>query len=278
MYDRTKNHIFFGNCLKLMKNIENQSIDLVLCDLPYGTTKCKWDIVIPFHKLWKHYNRIVKENGAIILFGTEPFSSTLRLSNLEMFRYDWYWEKSNGSNWRFANNQPLRVIEIASVFYKKQPTYNPQKVKNPKGYLTMHLGNNPAKISKYSLQITGEPKKEIKNEKNKLKNFHGRNYEPDKLLPRQLVYFHSHIENRLHPTQKPIPLLEYLVKTYTNPGDLVLDHCAGSGTTGIACINTKRQFILMEKNPDYYKEIKKRIDMYAIHHDGEYRAQISKTK
>lgn len=246
-----KNKIICGDCLEVMKTIPNKSVNMILSDLPYGTTACKWDTVIPFAPLWEQYKRIIKDNGAIILFGSEPFSSYLRLSSLDSFRYDWYWQKDKGSNFLFGNKQPMKVIEIASVFYLKQPTYNPQKEVNPNGISKRHLSfgkgvGNSVRAKEIMPNMPDKPKV-------------GKNYEPDKLLPKQIVYFPREQRNKLHPTQKPVSLFEYLIKTYTNEGDLVLDSCAGSGTTGVACKNLNRNYILIEKELEYIGIINKRL-------------------
>lgn len=251
--------IFNEDCLDYMLNIEGSSIDLILCDLPYGSTKCKWDVVIPFDQLWERYNRILKPNGAALLFGNEPFSSHLRLSNLKDYRYDWYWEKDKGANFLFGNKQPIKIIENICVFYKNQPTYNPQKIPNPKGVSKRHLSKNPSKISQNVKDIMGESWKET--EMDESQNYHGANYEPDKLLPKNLIYQAKDQRNKLHPTQKPVGLLEYFIKTYTNPGDTVLDNCAGSGSTGVACQNLGRHCIMIEKDYNYYQTILDRMNL-----------------
>ena len=247
-----------GDCLEKMKDIPDKSIDMILCDLPYGTTACKWDTVIPFEPLWAQYKRIIKDNGAIVLFGTEPFSSYLRLSNIKMFKYDWYWEKDKGANFLFGNKMPIKIIEIACVFYKNQPIYHSQKIINPAGESRRHLSKNPSKISKNVKDIMGEKWKET--EMDNSQNYHGKDYEPDKLLAKQLIYFCKDARNKIHPTQKPVALFEYLIKTYTNEGDLVLDNCMGSGTTGVACKNLNRNFIGIELDPKYFKIAEKRIN------------------
>ena len=226
-----------GDCLELMKDIEDKSIDMILCDLPYGTTACKWDSVIPFEPLWKQYKRIIKDNGAIVLFGSEPFSTMLNYSNMKMFRYEWVWLKNNSTGFQLANKMPLKKHENISVFYKKLPTYNPQGLK-PYGKVNKrgrsgnggHLANE---VNEYIQKFT--------------------NY------PTQTIAF-SYDKLKLHPTQKPVKLLEYLIKTYTNEGDIVLDNCMGSGSTGVACWNTKRRFIGIELNKDYYNIAKERIE------------------
>ena len=220
-----------GDCLELMKNISDKSIDLILCDLPYGTTKCKWDTVIPFDKLWEQYNRIIKDNGAIVLFGNEPFSSQLRLSNLKNYKYDWVWDKKRGSNFATVKIRPFNSFENIMVFYKKQPTYNPQMWKSTP--YTCKQG------------YVGEAKQTGLYRDDVITVNNGDRY------PLTILSFSK--ETGLHPTQKPVALLEYLIKTYTNEGDTVLDNCMGSGSTGVACKNTNREFIGMELDEKYFK-------------------------
>jgi len=261
----SKIELIQGDCLEIMPSIPDKSIDMVFCDLPYGTTKCKWDVVIPLEPLWEQYKRVIKENGVIVLFGSEPFSSALRLSNLSAYRYDWYWQKDKAANFLFGNKMPLKVIEVISVFYSSQPTYNPQKEINPKGVSKRHLSPNPSKISKNVKEVMGNSWKET--EMGETQNYHGKHYEADKLLPKQLVYFSREQRGKLHPTQKPVALAEYLIKTYTNEDETVLDNCMGSGTTGVACKNLDRNFIGIELNPfigielnpEYFKIAEKRI-------------------
>lgn len=220
-----------GDCLELMKDIPDGSVDMILCDLPYGTTACKWDTVIPFEPLWAHYKRVIKENGAIVLFGSEPFSTELRHSNLKMFRYDWVWEKEQGANFMLCKYQPYKVHEIASVFSKKTHAYYPQ----------MTEGRPYVSGKGTSGDITRNvPKVQKKNS--------GTRY------PRSIQRFNTDkSKGSLHPTQKPVALLEYLIKTYTNEGETVLDNCMGSGSTGVACVNTGRHFIGMELDAHYYE-------------------------
>lgn len=240
------NKIYNQDCLEGMKYIDDKSIDMILCDLPYGTTKCKWDTIIPFDKLWEQYNRIIKDNGAIILFGTEPFSSNLRISNIKYFRYDWIWEKDRHANFLFANKQPLKKHENICVFYKKQPTYNPQMTK----------GKPNHKMFSKDDEIKTQYKELMNQEVDLTQN------KQDGLKYPSTVQFFKCLSRgvNIHPTQKPLDLCEYLIKTYTNEGDLVLDNCMGSGTTAIACINTNRKYIGFEKEEKYWQLANERIE------------------
>ena len=234
--------LYHGDCLEAMKNIADKSIDMILCDLPYGTTNCSWDIVIPFEPLWEQYNRIIKDNGAIVLFGSEPFSSALRMSNIKNYKYDWVWEKSKATGFLNAKKRPLVAHEYIHVFYKKQPLYNPQMREGTpynKGMRKQQTEND----------VYGEFKQvEVKSE--------GKRY------PRSVIYYktaETEVET-FHKTQKPVSLLEYLINTYTNTGEVVLDNCMGSGSTGIACINTNRKFIGIELDDTYFNVAKERIN------------------
>lgn len=241
------NEIYLGDCLELMpKHVENKSIDMIFCDLPYGTTACKWDTIIPFDKLWSEYERVIKDNGAIVLFGNEPFSSSLRMSNIKNYKYDWIWDKNKPTGMLNAKRQPLRRFENIMVFYKKQCVYNPQKIKNPKG------------IEKRSLYAYnrenegGETTGEIK------KRGVSSEYEADKLLPVNIQVFKKP-NKPLHPTQKPLALIEYMIKTYTNEGDLILDNTCGSGTTLLGAAKLNRNYIGIEKEEKYYEIACKRV-------------------
>ena len=230
-----------GDCLELMKQIPDKSIDMILCDLPYGKTQCKWDVIIPFEELWSQYNRIVKENGAVVLFGTEPFSSLLRLSNIKNFKYDWIWDKVKGTGFLNAKKQPMRNHEIISVFYKKQCLYNPQKT-------TGHNLKKSFRASYLQTDVYGRMNNDYF-------------YQSTERYPRSIQIFSTDMQNSsFHPTQKPVALLEYLIKTYTNEGETVLDNCMGSGSTGVACVNTRRNFIGMELEEKYFEIAKKRIE------------------
>jgi site-specific DNA-methyltransferase (adenine-specific) len=241
--------LYNDDCLKVLPRLPDNSIDLVLTDPPYGTTACKWDSVIPFEPMWKELKRITKENSAIALFGSEPFSSHLRLSNIDWFKYDWYWNKKRISNPLLAKKQPLRNIEIISLFYNKQPIYNPQPTQkstsvglSKKGHDLFHkteTTNSNLIVDRNKTDI-GYPKTLI--EHIKVMN----NLSKDKA--------------GLHPTQKPIELMEYFVKTYTNENDTVLDFTMGSGSTGVACKKINRNFIGIEMDKNYFNIAKNRIE------------------
>ncbi|MFN5417292.1 MAG: DNA-methyltransferase [Flavobacteriia bacterium] len=231
----------YGDTIEQMKLMPNKSIDFICCDLPYGTTKCKWDSIIPFDKLWNEYSRIIKDNGAIALFGREPFSSKVRLSNENNYRYDWIWEKSKATNFLFAKQMPLIAHEDIMIFYNKLPTYNPQKTKGKpynKGIEKRNEIEAVGKIGNGNLIIN----------------------ESGDRNPRSVIYFRTaESEGKFHPTQKPISLMEYLILTYSNENDTILDNTFGSCTTGIACINTNRNFIGIENNMDYFNISLKRV-------------------
>lgn len=237
-----QNNVYLGDCLDLMVNISDESIDMILCDLPYGTTSQKWDIVIPFDKLWKQYERIIKPNGAIVLFGKNPFTAKLILSNDKLFRYELIWEKSRAGNSMQVCKQPSAIHENILVFYKSQPTYNDLKFKVDEKYIDKRKSINDSFYS--SGHYSGVMKRKADD---------GLRH-PQSILP-----FNSVWKKDMHPTEKPVELFEYLIKTYTNENDLVLDNCAGSGTTAIACMNTNRNFILIEKDVEYFDLINTRI-------------------
>jgi site-specific DNA-methyltransferase (adenine-specific) len=226
-----------------MKEIPDKSVDMILCDLPYGTTACKWDNVIPFEPLWEQYKRIIKDNGTIALFGSEPFSSKLRLSNLKMYRYDWVWIKDKGSDPLNANKRPLNNIENIMIFFNKMGIYNPQ-MKVAKPYIKNQKNSR-----------LGEHLKDKKIKPSNKINYGFR-------YPLRNIYFARDTSKgySLHIVQKPIALLEYLIKTYTNEGNTVLDNCMGSGSTGVACINTNRNFIGIELDENYFNIAKERIN------------------
>jgi site-specific DNA-methyltransferase (adenine-specific) len=232
-----------------MKSIPDGSIDAIITDPPYGTTACKWDSVIPFDLMWEQLNRIIKPNGAIVLFGSEPFSSALRMSNIKNYKYDWIWNKRKAGNFALGNKQPLKTHEIISVFSLNTHNYYPQKKLLEKTQ-TRHLGK---KSINREDGFTGGIGKEIK---------YGKDYEPNKKLPISIQEFKkdNYKSNIFHPTQKPVELLEYLIITYTNENETVLDFTMGSGTTGVACVNTNRNFIGIEMDDNYFEIAKKRIN------------------
>ena len=232
-----------GDCLEVMGSLPADSVDLILCDLPYGTTDCKWDSVLPFDVLWQRYSFILKTKGVVVLTSAQPFTSQLVLSNPKMFRYDIIWDKVNrNTGYGNANKMPLRRHEHISVFYKQLPTYNPQMVEG-KPYVAKRSGKKPDVYASGGLT----PKDGVNT---------GFRF-PVSILP---IAADIKTEMGLHPTQKPVALMEYLIKTYTNPGDTVLDNCMGSGTTGVACVNTGRNFIGIEKDPAYFEICKQRIE------------------
>ena len=229
--------LLHGDCLELLQNIPDKSIDMILTDPPYGITACKWDSVIPFAPMWEELNRIIKPNGAICLFGSEPFSSALRMSNIKYFKYDWIWEKEQGANFMLCKYQPYKVHEIVSVFSKSKHNYFPQMT-DGKPYIS---GKGT------SGDITGNVKKiQTKND--------GKRY------PRSIQKFCTGKSKSKHPTQKPVALLEYLIKTYTLENETVLDFTMGSGSTGVACVNTNRDFIGIELDDKYFSIAKDRIE------------------
>jgi len=229
--------LLHGDCLELMKSIPNKSIDMILCDLPYGTTACKWDTVIPFEPLWKQYKRIIKDRGCIALFGSEPFSSYLRMSNIKDYKYDWVWNKKKGGNPLLSKIQPIKITEIISIFNSK--IYYPIMTKRDK---PKSRGKNKGTIS------------DTTNNAFIIDRIYFEKY------PKNIIEFsNANQNNKFHPTEKPISILEYLIKTYTLENETVLDNCMGSGSTGVACINTNRNFIGIEKDKTYFEIAKKRI-------------------
>jgi DNA modification methylase len=224
-----------GDCLDMLKEIKSGSIDFILTDPPYGTTACKWDSVIPLDDMWLELKRIIKPNGAIVLFGAEPFSSSLRMSNIKQYKYDWFWEKNFKTGHLNAKKQPMRSIENMSVFYGKQCIYNPQGI-------AVHN-----KIKDRGVGATTNNKCGAVN----IQSHTG--------YPHQLLSFNRDTGKSLHPTQKPVALMEYLIKTYTNENETVLDFTMGSGTTGVACINTNRAFIGIELDESYFEIAQQRI-------------------
>lgn len=237
------NKIINADCMDILKQLPDKCIDAIICDLPYGTTACSWDSIIPFEPLWEQYKRIRKDNTPIVLFGSEPFSTYLRMSNIKEYKYDWYWIKDKGSDPLNCNKRPLNNIENIIVFYEKQPIYNPQITK----------GEPYKKINKNcKLGIHLQDKKIIATN----------TFNDGFRFPLRDLYFARDTSKgySYHPTQKPVKLLEYLIKTYSNEGDLIIDNCSGSGTTAVACHNLKRRFICIEKDYDYWKASVERLE------------------
>ena len=241
------NTIYNVDCLEGMKRIPDKSVDMILCDLPYGTTACSWDTIIPFEPLWEQYERVIKDNGAIVLTSDEPFTSQLINSNLKKFRYKWIWQKSYSTGFMNANKMPLKNVEDVLVFYKKLPTYNPQGI----------IEINKSSVRKKDKKTT------IYNDMGLKEGSYTQKYTN---YPKQVIRT-TVKERTLHPTQKPVELFEYLIKTYTNEGETVLDNCMGSGTTAIACINTNRNYIGFELDENYYKKSLERIKNHATQNE-----------
>ena len=232
--------LYEGNCFDYLPLLEDKSIDMILCDLPYGTTDCKWDTPIPLDELWIEYKRVIKDNGAIVLTASQPFTSRLVSSNYEIFRYSWIWNKKKSGNIFLGKIQPMKTHEDVLVFGINTPKYNPIMIKRD----SIKVSKNYGKGNAFGGDKT--PQNQV--------------YEYTHKYPVSIINkSNAHQKGKLHPTQKPVALFEYLIKTYTNEGDLVLDNCAGSGTTGVACENTGRNSILMEIEPEYCQIIKDRM-------------------
>ena len=229
--------LMHGDCLELMKDIPDGSIDMILADLPYGTTACKWDTIIPFEPLWAEYERIIKDNGAIVLTGSQPFTTKLIDSNIDLFRYCWVWNKKVSGNPLLAKHQPLKVHEDICVFSKKRHNYYPQMRKGK----MRKKGGGRSKL--FDMEMTAKYS--------------------DEYYPISIIEF-SNAKRGVHPTQKPVGLFEYLIKTYTNEGETVLDNVMGSGTTGVACKNLNRNFIGMELDENYFNIAKERIEKHEV--------------
>ena len=232
------NSVILGDCLDVMKDIPNKSVDMILCDLPYGVTDCRWDIIIPFDLLWAQYRRIRKDGTPVILFGREPFTSLMICSNIKEYKHKWIWNKKQSGSWANAKFMPLQIEEDIICFSNGKVNYYPIM---RKGKLRKKGGfkERPKNLSGIQPYFTYS----------------------DEYYPTNILEFPNCVnrKNNLHPTQKPVELIEYLIKTYTNEGDIVLDNCAGSGTTGVACINTNRKYILIEKEKEYYDIILERL-------------------
>ena len=229
--------LYNNDCLKILPTLPDHSVDMVLADLPFETTRNEWDHIIPMDQLWKQYKRLLKAGGVVALFGDEPFSSSLRLSNPKWYRYDWYWIKNRGSGFLNAKKMPLKAVETISIFYPRLPLYNPQMLKGKP-----YKAKNDTKSSNWGSYKTGW-----------VTDNKGTRY------PVNAIHFNK-LAKTVHPTQKPVDLLEYLIKTYTNEGMTVLDNVMGSGSTGVACKNLNRNFIGIEKDPDYFKLAEERIN------------------
>ena len=249
------NSIVNAGCLEAMKFIPDRSIDAIITDLPFGITACKWDTVIPFDLLWEQYKRIIKPNGAIALFGSQPFTSALVMSNPKWFKYEWIWEKNTISGFLNAKRQPLRKHESILVFYQKQPCYNPQYEKYSQSTYDRYDGASSS--ARHSAKNASQFCYSGHTPHNGFTDFkRGR-------FPTTVQKFDAPNKQnfaRLAPTQKPVPLIEYLIKTYTIEGELILDNTSGSGTLAIAAINTNRRYICIEKDPDYFEVMRNRIE------------------
>ena len=237
-YNRMVN-LYLGDCLEIMPTLDDNSVDMVLVDLPYGTTACKWDSIIPLDELWEQYNRICKKDGAMVFTAAQPFTTILAASNIENFKYEWIWEKPQGTNPMNAKVMPLKSHENILVFYRKKPTYNPQMWQS-----TPYSGfsSKTAKIG----EVYGSAQSKHRD------NPEGSRY------PKTVLKFKQ--EKGLHPTQKPVGLMEYLINTYSNPGDTILDNTMGSGTTGVASVNVGRNFVGIESDEGYYTMAEERIN------------------
>jgi len=242
MLDLDKIHL--GDCLELMPSIPSKSVDMILCDLPYGTTACEWDSVLDMGKLWAEYERVIKDNGAIVLTACNAFTFALYNSNPKLFRYRWIWKKSLATGFLLAKKQPMRDFEDVLILYKTQPTYNP---------ISFRKGDKKSISSNKRCAVYNQVRGIGTTYENRM---------PTTVLEFDSANTGSNINITIHPTQKPVPLFEYLIKTYTNEGETVLDNCSGSGTTAIACLNSNRHFICIERDETYYK---KSLDRIADH-------------
>lgn len=243
--------LYHGDCLEEMDRIEDGSVDMILADLPYGVTACASDVSIPFEPLWKQYKRVIKKNGAVVLFGSQPFTSLLVMSNLEWFRYEWIWDKERGSNFQHANKMPQKSHENVLVFYARQPTYNPQFWYSTP--YTHHGGTRNRRIEGLANRSIAKVGASIP----KTKSENGERF------PLSIQSFKK-VKVTLHPSQKPVTLLSYLIRTYTNEGEIVLDNTFGSCSTGVSCLETGRRFIGIEKDPEYFRIGEERMRQKAM--------------
>lgn len=233
--------LYNGDCLEIMTSIPDKSVDMILCDLPYGTTACKWDTIIPFEPLWEQYKRIIKDNGAIVLFASQPFGSKLLCSNIKGFKHEWIWQKEKGVGFQVAKYRPMQEHEHILVFTRNGERVNYYPLKEKREKIIKSKGA-VSKSGSCPLAYLSE-----------------QSYTYDDKYPTSIKKF-KRDKNKIHPTQKPVALLEYLVKTYTHEGEVVLDNCMGSGSTGVACVNTGRSFIGIELDPGYYKIAEERVN------------------
>jgi site-specific DNA-methyltransferase (adenine-specific) len=240
--DTMKNQVILGDCLEVMKDIPDKSIDMILCDLPYGTTACKWDTIIPFEPLWEQYKRIIKDNGAIVLTASQPFTSALVMSNVKMFKYEWIWEKSHPTGFASAKYNPLKYHESVLVFSKSKTKYNPQMWEGKPNHSMGKIINGGNIKSDSYINI-----KAVQSQQSSSK------------FPKSIIKAGNPRFKDMHPTQKPVALFEYLIKTYTSVGDVVLDNTIGSGTTAVAAINTGRNWIGIEQDAHYCEIANERI-------------------
>lgn len=246
-----------GDCLEVMNDIPDKSVDMILCDLPYGTTACKWDSIIPLDKLWEQYQRLIKDNGAIVLFGSQPFTTALIMSNIKEYKATWYWKKERGTNFVQAKRYPMRVIEECLLFCKGTPTYNPI-LRKVKPY--SHVLPKPKKGTSQHMDS-----KSVDSEGNRIYKSYNTAY-PINVL--EFSRDNMAKGKSLHPTQKPVALFEYLIRTYTNECETILDNCAGSFTTSIACLNTNRNYICIEKDEGYCDIGRQRIEQWHKEQEG----------
>lgn len=243
--------LFHGDCLEIMPQLSDQSIDCIICDPPFATTACKWDTLIPFDKLWKQYNRLLKPQGSVLLFGSEPFSTHMRMSNIKAFKYDWIWKKNNATGFQHAKNMPRKNYEIISVFSNASMGHenllgDRRMIYNPQGVKDVHW-----EVRRSSSKFGNIVGKRASHKREGIQELTG--------FPTAILEFPKDREN-FHPTQKPVALLAYLIKTYTNADAVVLDNCMGSGSTGIAALETNRSFIGIEKDEYYFNIAKNRIE------------------
>ena len=260
--------IFLGDCLHVMEDLPDNCIDMVFCDLPYGTTQNKWDSIIPFDDLWRAYNRVVKENGAVVLTSQQPFTSKLIVSNPNQFRYEWIWEKNKATGHLNAKKMPMKAHENILLFYRKLPTYNPQKT----------TGHKPFGSVKPRKNI---PHPKEKRNYNHLTETFGNDGTTTDRYPRSVQKFPV-INNdnplKFHPTQKPVGMIEYFINTYSNENDVILDNCMGSGSTCIACINTNRKYIGIESDKDYFDTAKNWIESHVPNENVSYSLETPLTQ